>query len=191
MAIHKGTAALKTRRLILRRFTLDDAQDVYDSYTSDELVSKWHNLDVQASVQDAQNMLSESIAKYVDPEYYHWAIEYDGRIVGEINFFDVENRNERCEVGYTVGSKWWNHGIATEALTEVIRFAFDEVHFHKVCAQCDAANVGSSRVMQKSGMKLEGLFREHNMRKDGTRNDTAHYATFSRDWGEDNAGDGS
>ena len=176
MLMHKGTVTLKTPRLILRRFAFDDAQAVYDGYTSDELVSKWHNLAVQASVQDAQNMLIESIAKYADSEYYHWAIEYDGIIVGEINFFDVENRSERCEVGYTIGSKWWNRGIATEALAEVIHFAFDEVHFHKVCGQCDAANVGSSRVMQKNGMKPEGLFREHNMRKDGTRNDTAHYA---------------
>lgn len=181
MLTHKGTVTLNTSRVLLRQFTLDDAQAVYDSYTSDENVAKWHNLDVHESVSDTKAMLVEWIPEYSHLEYYHWAIEFEGIVVGEINLFDVADRQERCEIGYTLGSKWWNNGIITEVVAEVIRFAFDEVNFNKVCARYDIDNVGSGRVMQKNDMKLEGVFRQHDMRKDGSRKDIVFYAILKNE----------
>ena len=182
MLIHKGTVTLHTPRLVLRRFSVDDAQAVYDSYTSDENVAKCHNLAVHASVRDTMEMLKEWVSKYNDSEYYHWIIEYNGNVVGEINLFDIANEQERCELGYTIASKWWNYGIASEAVSEVIRFAFSEIHFNKICAQHDTENAASGKVMLKNGMKREGLFREHNVRQDGTRNDVAFFAIFKSEW---------
>jgi ribosomal-protein-alanine N-acetyltransferase len=182
MLTHKGTVTLHTSRLILRQFTVDDAQAVYDGYTSDEHVAKQHNLNVHNSVKDTKAMIIEWIAKYDNPEYYHWVIECRGIIVGEINLFDVDNRSERCELGYTIGSKWWNNGIATEATAEVIRYAFAEVNFNKICARYDTENIGSGKVMQKNGMKQERLSRHHNTRKNGTKTDTAFYTILKSEW---------
>lgn len=185
MLTHKGTVTLRTARLTLRRFILDDAQAVHDSYTSDEHVAKYHDMDAHMSVEDTSEMLIESIADYDNLQNYYWAVEYDGIIVGEINFFDIDNEQGKCEVGYTVGSKWWNHGIATEALAEVIRFAFAEVNLNKVFARTDPVNISSCKVMQKNNMKQEGLFREDKVRKDGTRRDTVFYAALKREWMKD------
>ena len=182
MLTHKGTPLLRTPRLGLRRFSTDDAQAVYDSYTSDENVARYHNLAVHESVQDTMSMLREWVSQYENLEYYHWIIEYKSDIVGEINLFDIADRQERCEIGYTIASKWWNHGFATEAVCEVIRFAFSEINFNKIYARHDTENIGSGRVMLKNGMKQEGLFREHNMRQDGTRSDIAFYAAIKSEW---------
>ena len=187
MLMHKGTVALRTARLVLRRFSIHDAQAVYDSYTSDENVAKYHNLDVHKSIRDTDAMLKEWVSKYDNVEYYHWIIEYKGDVVGEINLFDIANRQERCEIGYTISSKWWNHGFATEAVCAVIRFAFSEISFNKICAQHDTENIGSGRVMQKSGMNCEGLFKEHNVRQDGTLSDIAFCAILKSEWAKSNA----
>ena len=187
MLIHKGTVVLHTPRLVLRQFSTDDAQAVYDSYTSDENVAKYHNLAVHESVRDTVAMLKEWVPQYNNSEYYHWIIEYKSDIVGEINLFNIANQQKRCKLGYTIASKWWNHGIATEAVCAVIRFAFSEIGFNKICAQHDTDNIGSGRVMLKNGMKQEGLFREHNMRQDGTRSDIAFYAILKSEWVKSNA----
>ena len=187
MLTHKGTVVLHTPRLVLRRFSTDDAQAVYDSYTSDENVAKYHNLSVHESAQDTVAMLKQWVSQYENLEYYHWIIEYKDDVVGEINLFNIANKQERCEIGYTVASEWWNYGIATEAVCAVIRFAFSEINFNKICAQHDTENIGSGRVMLKNGMKQEGLFREHNVRQDGTRSDAAFYAILKSEWVKCNA----
>ena len=105
-------------------------------------------------------------------------------IVGTIGLHDIGDKQDRCELGYCIGSRWWNKGIVTEAAAEVIRFAFEELNANKVCALYDTENVGSGRVMQKNGMKQEGLLREHSLRKDGTRGDLAYYAILRSEWGQ-------
>ncbi|MCI9419265.1 MAG: GNAT family N-acetyltransferase [Eubacterium sp.] len=65
-----------------------------------------------------------------------------------------------------------NHGkgYITEVAKAVIRFLFNDVNFNyrKIIAGCDSENIGSSKVMEKIGMKREAVLREHLKRKDGT-----------------------
>ena len=186
MLTHKGTITLRTPRLTLRRFTLDDAQGVFEAYTSDANVGKSLDLDSHTSIDETKEMLKEWTSGYDSATKYHWVIVYRDVVVGEINLFDVADREERCELGYTLGSKWWNQGIATEAVAEIIRYAFEEVHFNKICAQHNTENVASGKVMQKNHMKQEGLFRAHKVKRDGTKYDTACYAILRDAWHDEN-----
>ena len=182
MLTHKGTMTLTTPRLVLRRLTVDDAPDMYNNWASDEKVPKYLSWNVHESVEVTRELLAKWGSEYDNPKNYHWVIEYAGTIVGTINLHDIKDDSERCELGYCIGSKWWNMGIVTEAAGAVIRFAFEELGANRVCALHDTANVGSGRVMQKNGMKQEGLLREHKMRKDGTRGDLAYYAIIKKEY---------
>ena len=66
---------------------------------------------------------------------------------------------ETAEVGYCIGSRWWNQGYVSEALGMVMDFLFDQVGFHRIEARHDEENHASGRVMEKNGMKREGLLR--------------------------------
>ena len=182
MLTHKGTVTLTTPRLILRRFTADDAQPMYDNWATDERVPKYLSWEVHASVEFTKTLLAGWIAEYDNPETYHWVIEFEGTPVGTINLHSISTRDERCEFGYSLGSKWWNKGIMTEAAGAVIRFAFEELNANKVYALHDVENIGSGRVMQKNSMTQDGLLREHNVQKDGTRGDVAYYSILKREW---------
>ena len=182
MLTHKGTLTLTTSRLILRRLTADDAQNMYDNWATDEKVAKYLSWDIHESAEATKELLTKWVAEYEKPEYYHWVIEFNGTIIGTTNFHAVSNKDEHCEIGYCIGSKWWNKGIVTEAVAEIIRFAFEELNANKVCALHDTDNIASGKVMQKNGMKQEGLLREHKMRKDGTRGDLACYSILEDEW---------
>lgn len=182
MLTHKGTVELTTPRLLLRRLTIDDAQAMYENWASDEKAPKFMSWEPHKSIEETKEILATWIAEYEKTEYYHWAIEVGGTIVGTVGLHAVSDKHERGELGYCIGSKWWNQGIVTEAVGAVIRFMFTECNANKICALHDIENPGSGRVMQKNGMRQEGLLREHHVRKDGSRGDLAYYAILKNEY---------
>lgn len=182
MLTHKGTVTLTTERLMLRRLTAVDARAMCENWASDAKVTKYVSWDIHVSVAATRELLTRWAAEYEKPDYYHWVIEYSDTIIGTINFHAISDRDEHCEMGYCIGSKWWNKGFVTEAAAELIRFAFEELNANKVCALHDTENIASGRVMQKNGMKQEGLLREHKKRKDGTRGDLVCYSILKDEW---------
>jgi len=182
MLTHKGTVMLTTPRLVLRRLRLNDATAMYLNWASDEKVPKYLSWDVHVSVEVTKELLAKWTPGYDNADYYCWVIEYGGVIVGTIGLHGISDKHERVEMGYCIGSKWWNRGIVTEAAGAVIHFAFEQLGAHKICALHDTKNAGSGRVMQKNGMKLEGTLRGHMARKDGTWGDLAYYAIFRSEW---------
>lgn len=69
----------------------------------------------------------------------------------------------------------------TEALERVLAFLFDTVGFHRVMLCHDTANPASGRVMEKCGLRREGVFRGVKKRKDGSWMDVAYYAILAED----------
>ena len=75
---------------------------------------------------------------------------------------DLERRDERIEIGYLIGERsLWGHGLATEAVSRVIQFCFEDLALHKVTSGCFADNKASERVLIKNGFALEGTLRNH------------------------------
>ena len=69
----------------------------------------------------------------------------------------------------------------TEALTAVIRYLFDEVKMHRILAKHDVDNPASGKVMQKCGMKREGIFRQYYLHEDGTYSDSVLYSILENE----------
>lgn len=77
--------------------------------------------------------------------------------------FGIHVRQEhRCgEIGYWIGKPYWGHGYATEAGHAVLRYGFEQLDPNRIFACYFAENLQSGRVMEKLGMKYEGLLRQH------------------------------
>jgi len=91
-----------------------------------------------------------------------WGIvhKHSAKLIGTIGFVSVDRTHSRAEVGFALGRKYWSQGLMTEALGEVLRFSFSDMGLNRVVAKCFVENTGSERVMQKVGMKFEGVCRE-------------------------------
>lgn len=179
---HLGTVTIETPRLILRRFTLEDAQAMYDNWASDPEVSKYLTWPAHRSVDVSRTVLEAWVADYEKENNYQWAIELKalGQPVGSISVVSHNDRARLVHIGYCMGKAWWHQGIMPEALKAVMDFFLQEVGVNRVESRHDPNNPNSGRVMQKCGMKYEGTFRQSDWNNQGIC-DASWYALLAED----------
>ncbi len=150
MLKHKGTQPIKTERLILRKIKESDYIDVL-VYKSNEAVARYVSWDVDTSPEGAKASCRRWEGGYEQDDYYFWAIEFEGKVIGNIDV--VEQFDDTAIMGWQIDSTYWNRGIMTEAAKAVFNYLFNEIGFECIEAAHIDKNIGSGRVMQKSGMK--------------------------------------
>ena len=163
MLNHKGTVTLETDRLILRRFTMEDAEAMYRNWASDDEVTKHLTWPTHSSVEISKMVLTDWTSHYPEPDFYNWAIvlkENGPEPIGNISVVGINKEVDAATMGYCMSRAHWLKGIMAEALTAVIAFLFDEVGFNRIEADHDPNNPASGRVMEKSGMRHEGILRQ-------------------------------
>lgn len=158
---HMGTHQLETGRLILRRFTMADAELMYRNWASDDNVTKYLTWPTHANISVTRSVLENWIAGYNEPDHYNWCIELKeiGEPVGNLAVVSYKDATQSATLGWCLGARWWGHGLMPEAGKAVLQYLFQEVGFNRIVAQHDTENGRSGRVMQKLGMVREGTFR--------------------------------
>ena len=151
-----GQIRFDTQRLILRRWSEDDAEALY-KYASDGRVCEMALWPRHTSV----DMSREVIRDFFKPNPYTFAIvlkETDEPIgciglvpTGEEHFKPLTNERE---VGYWIGYPYWGKGLTTEALSALIVFCRDSLRLDSLLITTDAKNIASQRVAEKCGFKF-------------------------------------
>ena len=156
-----GTQTIETHRLILRRLRAEDAEDMFINWASDPEVTRFLTWPAHTSVDVTRSLLSDWIPRYEDSGYFSWAIELKetGSVVGNISVVRLEEAIGEAEIGYCLGRAYWGRGIMPEALRAVIDYLFDTAGVNRIMAGHDVNNPKSGRVMEKAGMKPEGIRR--------------------------------
>ena len=147
---------LRTDRLVLRKLTRRDVEDVY-AYCSDPEVSKYLLWSPHRSIKDTRQYLRLVERKYRCAEFYDWGVEYDGHIIGTCGFTSFSVIDDSAQIGYVLGSAYWGRGIATEMLRRVIRYGFEELNLNRIEGRYMRENEASLAVMRKCHMTLEGI----------------------------------
>jgi len=93
----------------------------------------------------------------------------------------LERAHQRGELGYWIGQPYWGSGLATEAVTALLRFAFEDLELNRVQASYLPRNPASGRVLEKVGMQREGLHRER-YRKGERFEDVVECAILASEW---------
>jgi len=179
---HLGTKTIETSRLILRRFTMDDAQAMYDNWASDPEVTKYLTWPAHGSEEISAMVLADWVSHYGEDTFYQWAIvpKKLGQPIGSISVVSRNDNAELVHIGYCIGRSWWHQGIMTETLQAVLDFFFDEVGVNRVETRHDPNNPHSGAVMRKCGMKYEGTMRQSDRNNQGLC-DAAWYAMLRED----------
>ena len=110
----------------------------------------------------AEKYIEDVLLKYSKNEIAPWGIEWkeNSKLIGSIDFVKYDRKSFSAEIGYVLNRKYWNKGIMTEALKEIIKFGFDEMNLIRIEIKLDSMNIGSERVIQKNGLKYEGTLRK-------------------------------
>jgi len=181
---HKGPVILETERLILRRFIIDDAAAMYKNWASDDEVTKYLMWQTHADVSVSESVINSWLELYQKPEHYSWAIILKdiGEPIGSIAAVEQRDDTKMVHVGYCIGRKWWNQGITSEALKELIQFFFEEVGVNRIESRHDPRNPNSGKVMLKCGLKYEGTMRQGDTNNQSGFFDAAYYALLAEDY---------
>jgi ribosomal-protein-alanine N-acetyltransferase len=151
---------LRTGRLLLRAFRLDDRADVH-AFGSDPDVVRYMNWGPNTEAETQTHIAR--VAAGATPTRFPYALERlaDGHVIGSVELMIDSIGDRRAEMGYVLARQAWGQGYATEAAAVVLAYAFDRLGMHRVFATCDPANPGSGRVLEKLGMTYEGRLRDH------------------------------
>ena len=169
-ANHLGTQPLQTPRLLLRRFTMDDAQNMFDLWCNDPEVTRFLSWGPHGTIDNTKRLLKS------------WCIEFEGLPIGGIDLIMRSEKSLRAELGYCLSNRYKGRGLVTEAACAVLTFAFEDVGLHKICAKHDVENPASGRIMQKLGMRQEGYMKLDAQRLDGTYSDMVLYGILRDEW---------
>lgn len=167
---HCGTQRIETDRLVLREFSLDDAEAMYRNWASDPEVVKYLTWPVHADVDVSREVLKDWVSSYIQKDYYQWAIvlkENGNDPIGSISAVKVNDDIDMVHIGYCMGREWWHQGIMSEALQAVMDFFFDKVGANRIESRHDPRNPHSGMVMKKCGMKYEGTMRSSDRNNQG------------------------
>ena len=168
---------LRTKRLLLRPPRLDDA-DAYFAIASDPEYARFGS---RGPVDRESTMRAlVRITSFPWRQRPELAIVFGGQVVGRV-MLDVDAQNNIAVLGYGIGRPWWGLGIATEAAQAALDYAFRELAVYKVWARADPRNLSSLRVLEKLGMRQEGLLRGHLIYR-GERVDRVYYGILRPEW---------
>jgi ribosomal-protein-alanine N-acetyltransferase len=105
----------------------------------------------------------------------------DHQLIGTCGIRMESAAAHQGEIGYELSPEQWGQGYATEAARAVIHFGFAELRLHRIWSWCITENHRSVRVLEKLGLRQEGLLRENEYFK-GRWWDTRLYAILNHEW---------
>ncbi len=174
--------SLETERLLLRPFTLADAPAVQSLAGAVEIAST--TLHVPHPYEDgmAETWILTHAPGYEAGAQAIFAVteRASGLLVGA-NGLVIEPAHARAELGYWIGVPYWGRGYATEAGRALLELGFGRMSLNRIQATYITRNPASGRVMQKLGMRPEGVLRQH-VRKWDVFEDLAMYSILAAEW---------
>ena len=149
---------LETDRLLLRKITLEDAEDIFLLRTK-EAAMKYIKKPKLRSIYDAIELIN--VMNNPDRIQFGITLKNENRIIGTIGYHRIVNEHYRAEIGYMLDPAHWNTGLMSEAITKVMSFGFTEVKLHSIEAIIDPKNTVSRKILQKFNFNKEAYFKEN------------------------------
>ncbi len=144
---------LRGERIILRNFRRSDFDNVHE-YASDSLVCKFMTWGPNTK-KDTKDFMARAMKGELAIEHIE-----DKKVIGGCRITVQSGKHKNADLGYCLNKKYWNQGLTTEATKLLIGFGFSKLKMHRIYATCDIENIASRKVLQKCGMKKEGILRE-------------------------------
>ena len=170
---------LATERLLLREISLDDAEDIFEIYSNEE-VMKYFGKTTYKELSEAGKMAERCINAFKDKEGIRWGITYKNsdELIGSAGIWRIVKEHLRGEIGYDLKISQWNKGIMSEALKAIAEFGFSKMNLHTLEANIDPDNAASRKLLEKIGFIKEGYFRESYL-QDGKFFDSEIYSMLN------------
>jgi RimJ/RimL family protein N-acetyltransferase len=176
-------APLETDRLIVRHFE-DGDLDAFVAYRNDPEISRYQSWD-SISAPRAQAFIQEQ--KRLQPgepgRWFHFALAARNgeQLAGDVGLQVLLADVRQAQVNISLAGEYQGRGLAAEALTAVLDFAFIQMDLHRVVAVTDAQNQPAVALLERLGLRREGHFIKNIWFK-GAWADEYLYAVLQAEW---------
>ena len=174
--------SLESERLIYRRFTLDDAKEIYAIRSHPE-VMKYMDSTPHTSIKDSEEFIVKNFDSYKNSNGIFWAIieKSSGVFIGDFSYWNFDKKNKRGEIGYSLKPKYWGKGYMSESMQRLLHFGLYELQLHSIEANINPNNNNSRNALLRMGFQKEAYFRE-NYYYNGQFLDSEIYALLKNDF---------
>ncbi|HEX2911905.1 MAG TPA: GNAT family N-acetyltransferase [Chloroflexia bacterium] len=158
---------LQNDRLLLRLLEKNDAPKLLAAYSDNkQFLKPWEPTRSEDfyTLDYMRAMIGASYEQAREDLLYSFGIflKSTGELIGRITLSGIiRGAFQSANVGYFLAEKHNGQGYMTDAVHLVVRFAFQELHLHRVAAATLLHNHGSMRVLEKAGFRREGLARHY------------------------------
>jgi RimJ/RimL family protein N-acetyltransferase len=172
---------------MLRDFEEADWKSVHE-YSSDPEVVRFMPWGPN-TVEDTQNFIKRALTSQQEQPRRNYSLAVvltsQNVLIGSCGIYVSNPDLREGYIGYVINRNYWGQGYATETAKALLKFGFEQLNLHRVFATCNPANSASARVLEKTGMKLEGHLREYKWMK-GKWEDSLQYAILDHEWKQSN-----
>ncbi len=174
---------LETERLLLRPLTFDDAAVIQQLAGRREIADTTISIPHPCSVQNARDWIKDKTEAFAQGKGVGFGLEFKAlrQLVGAVGLRDLSVEHGGAEMGIWIGVPWWDEGFGTEAATAALHYGFEALGLNRICAHHMVRNPASGRVLEKIGMRREGLLRQQ-VRKWGVFEDVVLLAILRSEW---------
>lgn len=173
---------LNTERLLLRRVHLKDAADLFE-YARDPEVARFVTWKPHQKVSDTKKAIVWFQEQYAKSLSVSWGLLHRAheKVIGTCGFVAISVPDERAEIGYAMSRDYWGKGYMSEAVRAVLQYGFETMKLNRIEAKVDLENNASSHLLEKMGMKYEGILRQYVFCK-GEHLDLRMYSLLRSEW---------
>ncbi|WP_336771941.1 GNAT family N-acetyltransferase [Paenibacillus sp. MMO-58] len=170
---------LETDRLLLREITIEDKADIFACF-SNKQVTRYYGQESFEHMDQAQALIVYFATGYAEKRGIRWGIELKEtkKLIGTIGFNLWSPKHRRAEVGYELLPESWRNGYASEAISAVLRYGFQELKLNRIGAVVFTDNEASNQLLTKLGFQQEGVLRDY-MVQYGKAHDTYIYSLLN------------
>ena len=146
-----GTKTIRTERLVLKKimpWRLAQAQ-----WLTLPQMAEFNMAKAPYTKKFTRDFICRKFVKYRKKDYYFWGIMLKNKMIGYVEL--MPHLERQFFLNYKISPNCWNNGYGTEAISAVLDYCKTQP-IDKVYSRCDEANIGSKRLMEKSGMKQIG-----------------------------------
>jgi [ribosomal protein S5]-alanine N-acetyltransferase len=169
---------MQTTRLTIRRFTLNDQQDVF-AYAKDPDVGPLAGWRPHRSEKESLHIIKHLFLR--NPYSYAIVNNANQTVIGSIGFTKKVFR-PTYELGYSLHKDYWGQGLMSEAVQAMVQFGFEQLQATRLIAKTMTHNIASQKVLLKAGFTKTHEKKQHFRRYDGQVFDITFYELRRSQW---------
>ncbi len=146
---------IETPRLIIRKFVLDDVDEVYQFATHPKVTLYTGDAETINTFDDVRNLITGIwLAEYKKYGYARYALVHieDNKVIGFCGI-KYEPKEQRPDIGYRMLPEYWGQGLGYEAALATLNYAREVLKLDNIYAEAVVENIASNKILLKIGLK--------------------------------------